>query len=85
MSFLICCNAIPHVPDFCVSVKYHLRRRFDLAKFAAEELIAAAPENYLFHLQYAEVCCFTAQCVFVVHWVIRAFDACAFCLVCVCV
>jgi tetratricopeptide (TPR) repeat protein len=34
---------------------YVAQRKFDLAKFVAEELIAAAPENYLNHLQYADI------------------------------
>lgn len=34
---------------------YVAQRKFELAKFAAEELITSAPENYLYHLQYADV------------------------------
>eukprot|EP00455_Lapot_gusevi_P045096 TRINITY_DN5733_c0_g1_i5.p1 TRINITY_DN5733_c0_g1~~TRINITY_DN5733_c0_g1_i5.p1 ORF type:complete len:209 (+),score=32.56 TRINITY_DN5733_c0_g1_i5:193-819(+) len=34
---------------------YVQQQKYDYAKFCFEELLTAAPENYLYHLQYAEV------------------------------
>jgi len=36
---------------------YIILAKFELAKFCYEELILMQPENYLYHLQYAELLC----------------------------